>query len=127
MRKIAHLSGALKGKMGNQISIVKNRTSKNVEFTYSGQVFIVPAREEVAMLAEVAAHGIRKSTISYNIANGTAVKALCLADSPDADAEIEPRVPGSELIERDEDEEVELKTFSNPDMRGARITSPLED
>ena len=127
MRKIAHLSGTLKGGMGNQITVVKNRTNKPFEFTYDGQVHIVPANGEVGMLAECASHGIRKSVISYNPVTGLAVKALCRADSPDANEEIAPRVKGSELIERQPDEQVQTKTFANPDLRGARVSSPLEE
>lgn len=127
MRKIAHLSGTLKGKMANQVETVKNRTAKKFEFTFDGQVYVIPPFGEVALVSAAAYHGIRKSNISYNLVTGTTIKALCLASAPEADEEVEPRVPGSELIERQPDDEVELQTFSNPDMRGARVTSPLED
>jgi len=112
--------------MGTQITIVKNRTNKPFEFMYDGQVYIVPANGESGMLAEVAAHGMNQSVISYNPDTGAYIRALCKADAPEAEDEIEPRVLGSELIERQPGEKVEIKTFSNPDLRGARISSPLK-
>ena len=113
--------------MGTRVVTVKNRTNKAYEFTFDGQVYIVPPLDTESMLAEVAAHGIRKSIISFNLATGQSVRALVMADSPEAAYEIDARTKGSELIERDPaDGEVETKTFSNPDMRGGRVSSSLD-
>lgn len=113
--------------MGTSVLRVKNRTTAPYEFWFDGQVYQVASEEEVVMLQAAAEHGMRKSVISYNPNIGTAIRALVLADSPEAEEIIEGRKVGSELIERDPaDGKFEKKTFANPDMRGARITSALD-
>ena len=46
--------------------------------------------------------------------------------SEEAKYELDGRAEGSELIERDNPGDVVLKKFSNPDMRGSRVTSSLD-
>ncbi len=113
--------------MGTRVVRVKNRTNKPYEFMHDGQVYQIGPFEEEMLVDNVAAHGIRKSIISFNPATGQSVRALVMADSPEAAFEIDGRAEGSELLERDpEDGEVTKKVFSNPDMRGSRVSSSLD-
>ncbi len=113
--------------MGTRVVSVRNRTNKDYEFMYDGQVYIVPALSEEVLVDHVAAHGIRKSVIKYYPSTNETVRALVLADSPDAKYDIDGREIGSELIERDPaDGDVIVKKFSNPDLRGSRISSSLD-
>ena len=109
--------------------MVKNRTNRDVEFTFDGQVHVIKAKEVVPMVHEAAVHGIRKSVISFNPITMQAVRALCNNESADADIDIEPRVPGSEIIDRSDmgpdDKKVEIKKFVAPNPKAASITSPL--
>lgn len=113
--------------MGTAVERIKNRTNQDFEFTFDGQVHIVPAETEVLLLKEVAAHGRRKSIISFDVITGQVIRALVLADSPEAEEIIAARVPGSELMKRDPaDGKVVKKTFANPDARTTRVSSSLD-
>lgn len=112
--------------MAGQVTAVKNRTNKPFEFMYDGMVFVIPPFETETLLTAAAVHGIKKSIISYNPETGTSVRALVRADSEEAKYELDARVEGSELIERENPADVVLKKFSNPDMRGSRVTSSLD-
>jgi hypothetical protein len=111
--------------MGSQIQIVKNRTNKKFEFTCDGQVHIVPAHDTVALPDYIAQHGITKSVISWNPNTGVAIRALCLATDAEAEDEIEARVDGSEVIERDNPDQVKTIKFTNADLPKARISGAL--
>lgn len=112
--------------MAGQVMAVKNRTNKAFEFMFDGQVYKVEPFETETMITAAAVHGMRKSIISYNPSTGTSVRALVPADSEEAKYELDGRKEGSELIERDDPDEVILKKFANPDMRGSRVTSSLD-
>lgn len=112
--------------MAGQVTAVKNRTNKPFEFMYDGQVYIIPPFETETLITAAAVHGIRKSIISYNPTTGVSVRALVNAASEEAKYELDGRAEGSELIERDNPGDVVLKKFSNPDMRGSRVTSSLD-
>lgn len=113
--------------MSYAVETVKNRTTANFEFTFDGQVYVIPAESEVVLLKAASEHGRRKSLISYDPITGARVRALVLADSPEAEEIIEGREPGSELLQRDPaDGKVIRKTFANPDARTVRISSSLD-
>lgn len=111
--------------MGSAILHVKNRTDKDFEFTCDGQVHIVPAKGVVALADYIAHHGINKSVVSWDPATNESVRALCLADSEEADEEIQAKRPEDELILREADDEARPIKFKNPDAPRARISSAL--
>jgi hypothetical protein len=111
--------------MGSTILQVKNRTSKDFEFTCDGQVHIVPAHDVVALPDYIAHHGISKSMVSLDPYSNDATYALCLASADDAEEEIEAKSPDQELLVREPDDEAKPIKFKNPDAPKARITSAL--
>jgi hypothetical protein len=109
-----------------KISLVKNRSNRVYEFTFEGIVHKIPAGETLAMPADAAAHGIRKSYVSMGDEGGMN-RVLCLADSPDAEEVIEAREAGSELWARDPSEgEVKTIKFANPELSKGRVSSALD-
>jgi hypothetical protein len=115
--------------MGYSITQVKNRTNKDYEFNFDGQIHQVPAGETVAFVTEAALHGIRKSVISYNHITNTSIRALVKADSPEADEMVDARKPGSELIDRTDDPEAakfKVQPFKNIIKNEQAISSSLD-
>ena len=55
--------------IGN-IVMLKNRTSKEVEFMHDSKVYIVPPGDAVPMLRDAAMHGVNRCLFSWNTVTG---------------------------------------------------------